>query len=166
MRRSALLLMWTLLATTTLLWATEPEEIASEERCNFAPTAKITGITDNGTYRSGVTVQLSGATSTPNNCSGSITQYRWRVNLPGEGWSTLYTGGSATYSYTFEIPSNTHQGAVKIELQVRNNASPIRYDIEEYGPHGDAPAARLPPERPPRECENECRCGRKRSWLR
>ncbi|MBO6524833.1 MAG: hypothetical protein JJ971_13460 [Balneolaceae bacterium] len=104
----------------------------AEARCNLAPTAKITGITDNGTYRSGVTVQLSGATSTPNNCSGSITQYRWRVLLPGASWTTLYTGSNSTYTYTFEISPGLHQGNVKVELQVRNNASPNLYDTEEY----------------------------------
>ena len=108
------------------------QQALAEVRCNLAPTAKITGITDNGTYRSGVTVQLSGATSTPNNCSGSITQYRWRVYIPGIGWSTLYTGPSSTYMYTFETSPTVYQGSVKVELQVRNNASPNKYDIEEF----------------------------------
>ena len=69
-----------------------------------------------------------------NRCSlnEGFTQYRWRVLLPGASWTTLYTGSNSTYTYTFEISPGLHQGNVKVELQVRNNASPNLYDTEEY----------------------------------
>ncbi len=91
------------------------------EECTFAPTAKITNITDGATYRTETTIQLSGATSTPNNCSGYITEYRWRLLPSGGSWSTLYTGSSSTYNHTFTVPANVHEQDYTLELRVKNN---------------------------------------------
>lgn len=80
-----------------------------------SPTAKITSTPSGTTFRSGTQVQFSGSTSTANNCSGYISEYRWYI----EGSYTY----NSTKNHTFTLPANVHEQTYTVTLRVKNSAN-------------------------------------------
>ncbi|RNC83388.1 MAG: hypothetical protein ED557_11905 [Balneola sp.] len=101
------------LLSTSLFTLFAVSLVFATEECNFAPTATITNTPTGLSFRDGTQIVFSGTTSTPNNCSGSITEYRWYI----EG---VYTYGS-TETHTFHLPANVHEQSYTVQLRVKNN---------------------------------------------
>jgi RHS repeat-associated protein len=91
--------------------------------CNYPPTAVIVTSPSGTIFYNGNPILLNGSNSSANN-GGSINQYRWRVRPVGGSYTTLYTGSSPTYNYTFPtLGSGENQKSYQIELQVRNTSN-------------------------------------------
>ena len=100
--------------------------IETADACSLNPTAVITTDPDGTVFYNGDPVLLSGENSTAN--CGFITQYLWRVRPEGGSWTTIYTGSSPTYSYTFPILNDGEsEKSYQIMLRVRNSSGRFGY---------------------------------------
>jgi hypothetical protein len=91
--------------------------------CTYPPTAVIVTSPSGTIFYNGNPVLLNGSNSTANN-GGSINQYRWQCTAGGYSYTTLYTGSSPTYNYTFpSLGSGESQKSYQIELRVRNTSN-------------------------------------------